>query len=815
MSFRIGNNHYKWRKGRLVRINDSGEEVESTHKRNVPEYHPAWDKRKPGDKSGMWENDLTSGEAGRRAGEFYDNKVSGGYRKMQNGGPLDPPVAQPSSTATRGPRELARENASESNIGDSLEFLDNEVNLLTSLNENFGYRPEDLQVMHPSEEGLGSNTMGRIRISDSDFAREMRGGQSGDYKRSGLVLAEEIAHDVHNRALDQLGPDSLKSIGREIANERDIDNADKFISELIPNNAENYISRNKEKVAKFMQNPLQRIAANQSIEDNPTRDVSRERDSFYQGLAERLLDETDFSDRGGQEGINIEGLGEGQPLGSYIYNQDIMNNAYGGYTDRELGIGGWLKDNAGNVGTVVGGAAGLAIGNPMLGATLGRSAGTAVGSAFDDEEEQRQAQAMNRRIRMESAPATSGSYGFKFGGLLDKTNEVMARGGKLKNMKGNRAEKVMGPRHEQGGVKLDQNTEVEGGETLDNVDTGKASGEYVFSDRLTIPGKDITFAEMHEQLINNNASQEQIDKLAQMQEKVRSQSEMAYGGKTKEYKGGGYKEMQNGGFEDPLPDYIPGGDLPSEPDYSSLDFGLNMTQDVMDSMRGPQSPQGEQSFLGQAGNVAQEIAPYVPAIVNTGRALFEGEQDTDVPHTPTPSTGEQTIREMETDVNVEPQIAAVNRSLRSVTSDPRASMNEKIAASSKAQQQASRIRAQAENRETQRENQQLSTLAQMQRQRAQTNAQRSTQAAQREQELELRSEAARDQMLTTGLQQGVRTYLQQKAQETKSDVQKMALRAALSGNIDAVNRRALIRLRNSTDDEQLRESLDQILQPEE
>lgn len=89
------------------------------------------------------------------------------------------------------------------------------------------------------------------------------------------------------------------------------------------------------------------------------------------------------------------------------------------------------------------------------------------------------------------------------------------KGGQEKSI-GQDATKFEGKSHEQGGIDVDSETEVEGGETKDNV----GGGEYIFSKRVKVPGTYKTFAEVHEEMVKNNANPEQIEKLAQMQEKV-------------------------------------------------------------------------------------------------------------------------------------------------------------------------------------------------------------------------------------------------------------------------------------------------------
>lgn len=96
--------------------------------------------------------------------------------------------------------------------------------------------------------------------------------------------------------------------------------------------------------------------------------------------------------------------------------------------------------------------------------------------------------------------------------------EEKKTGGYMKPLPGGAVE-FIGPKHNKGGIKLDANTEVEGGETMDKVTM--ASGgpqDYIFSDFLKLGGK--TFAQRHKEMLNGGATQKQVQDLAKMQEEV-------------------------------------------------------------------------------------------------------------------------------------------------------------------------------------------------------------------------------------------------------------------------------------------------------
>lgn len=199
--------------------------------------------------------------------------------------------------------------------------------------------------------------------------------------------------------------------------------------------------------------------------------------------------------------------------------------------DRQYGIGGFLRNNASTIGTVAGAAIGTAAGgNTALGATIGGSLGRAVQST-GQEEEQDQSR-LRRPLSMRRTPtyATLGNEGnFAKGGMIP-----MGQG----------AAKFKGPSHANGGIDVGNNTEVEGGETVDFIyddESGLMDGEgnpYVFSDRLTLPDSETTFSEAHESLVESGAGEEKIRQLAKAQEKVSGRSN-------------GNKKMQEGGKIDP------------------------------------------------------------------------------------------------------------------------------------------------------------------------------------------------------------------------------------------------------------------------
>ena len=95
------------------------------------------------------------------------------------------------------------------------------------------------------------------------------------------------------------------------------------------------------------------------------------------------------------------------------------------------------------------------------------------------------------------------------------------------------ATEFTGRTHEDGGIILDEYTEVEDGETMDKV----KGQDYFFSNHLKLGGR--TFADRHKQLLNAGATQKEIDELADIQEKISGRDKYDLGGERKKYFHGG------------------------------------------------------------------------------------------------------------------------------------------------------------------------------------------------------------------------------------------------------------------------------------
>jgi len=142
-------------------------------------------------------------------------------------------------------------------------------------------------------------------------------------------------------------------------------------------------------------------------------------------------------------------------------------------------------------------------------------------------------------------------------------------GGYIRPLPGGAVEFV-GPKHSKGGIMLDKDTEVEGGETMDKVNmksNGGDAGDYIFSDYLKLGGK--TFAQRHKEMLARGASQADIQELAKLQEEVaRKQGRDENGPRDPD------NIMMNGGARM----YEPGG-----PDYNAGSTGVIPSAEELDN----------------------------------------------------------------------------------------------------------------------------------------------------------------------------------------------------------------------------------------
>ncbi len=134
-----------------------------------------------------------------------------------------------------------------------------------------------------------------------------------------------------------------------------------------------------------------------------------------------------------------------------------------------------------------------------------------------------------------------------------ETNNVYANGGMLNEYNGEK--------HENGGIPMGPNAEVEGGETSMKMGMGgEQDSTYIYSDRLKVPGKNHTFAEASKRIDNkynrrtndklsNESKRRELNKLMESQEQERAglvnsayETIAAYGGPIHRYTDGGIRK---------------------------------------------------------------------------------------------------------------------------------------------------------------------------------------------------------------------------------------------------------------------------------
>jgi hypothetical protein len=303
----------------------------------------------------------------------------------------------------------------------------------------------------------------------------------------------------------------------------------------------------------------------------------------------------------GLSSLASAGIGIAANVGGQIIKKRANDNSAYTFTDKERrgNVGGSALSSAGT-------AAGIALNPAVLGATGGLSLlaiplAAGIG-ALKARKENKASQEEADRLQREQA-AIRGSYqsafvnsrltgadtGFGLNSSTNMNNQFtnqyqVARtggvkkvpGGQIVPIEGTDAVEFKGRSHENGGVTIDKNTEVEGGETMDQVAMNNNNKQdYIFSKYLKLGGK--SFAQRHKEILKGSGSQADIQQLAAMQEKVAGrnpQQVAAYGGFHK-YIDGGVK---------PCPECPPGticdvatGACVSDEDSGSNSYDWNAT----------------------------------------------------------------------------------------------------------------------------------------------------------------------------------------------------------------------------------------------
>ena len=143
--------------------------------------------------------------------------------------------------------------------------------------------------------------------------------------------------------------------------------------------------------------------------------------------------------------------------------------------------------------------------------------------------------------------------------IMYKDGGKKVPGGVVKPLPGGAVEFV-GASHDNGGILIDSQTEVEGGETMDKVKMSEGGeSEYIFSDHLKLGGK--SFGQRHKEILKRGGGQREIQNLAKLQELVASKKAKDPEGRTPEkiMRNGGVMQYQDGDTVNKFDEYNPFG----------------------------------------------------------------------------------------------------------------------------------------------------------------------------------------------------------------------------------------------------------------
>lgn len=182
-----------------------------------------------------------------------------------------------------------------------------------------------------------------------------------------------------------------------------------------------------------------------------------------------------------------------------------------------------------------------------------------------------------------------------------ETGGLRVPGGKVVPIEGSDAVKFVGRKHSEGGIKIDPQTEVEGGETMDKVMmNGGKPNDYFFSSYLKLGGK--SFARRHQEILKAGGSQKQIQDLAKKQEAVANKKGEKDRGPEQIAAYGGIHKYQIAG-----PKLVAG--PTGKPVYKPVEA---MTEEEYNA------------YLQGSGDEGRAIAPNLPWVKDSGEKTFDG-----------------------------------------------------------------------------------------------------------------------------------------------------------------------------------------------
>jgi hypothetical protein len=324
---------------------------------------------------------------------------------------------------------------------------------------------------------------------------------------------------------------------------------------------------------------------------------------------------------------------------------------------------------------------------------------------------------------------------------------------------GQDAVEFVGPSHEKGGIRIGNNVEVEGGETMDflmkggKVTNARGGTPYVFSDALKVPGTNLSFANYHKSLVKRGADENQILSLANTQE-------VASGRK----KGANQQTLREGGFFNAIGNRAKQG----------LAWG--------------KSDEGKDFLTSNVGN-----------FLNIGvAALNKPKRQDPALITPTKVSDRSLapIQQMDTTVNVAGELAQNQASFRNVAMNPNMGVNAMLASHGSAMENTGQIMEGKRRTEMGLNNQRSGALSQAMGQIDSVNAQVQAGADQFNARLNMiadenfaQDKAARTNMMMRGVTGMAETHQARRLEQEAMEMEPLRIAALLSGmDADARNK---------------------------
>jgi len=238
-------------------------------------------------------------------------------------------------------------------------------------------------------------------------------------------------------------------------------------------------------------------------------------------------------------------------------------------------------------------------------------------------------------------------------------------------------------------------------------------------------------------------------------------------------------------------------------------LSIGLTDEIGNTVGPNQNAGGSESsgLLNQAGNTLDSVLPFLPGAVNAARGLFDDAEGINLPRVNIPERSIDAARNMDTDINVRPQMAAADQAFRSIVANPNMSNAQKQSAFSKLLQNRSEIKGREENKETQLKNKQQRLVSRLMSNIDRAESEANQRAATAEAKSQQRAEAAKQNLLSTGITQLSRT---RQRQNLRGDMMRRNLMGVLAGTAGApqqVREDVLGSIIPLVQDEQLRNSL--------